>query len=296
MRPARNNGSRQFVRGETNIVRLPGGSKGKFKLPERTTEEFCVVTCDLNCYRPRVLSEKPWKVEAILRLFLGVFLCMFVGMTLLLVARKVFAFGEEHFIWRAIVAALSFHGVALVMIVFFVREHGMTWSEAFGLNHERNRALLLGVLVAVLFLPLAWGLQWLAGQFMSRLDLELVEQQAIQALRDSASWRGTAVLGLIAIVLAPVAEEILFRGILYPAIKRAGFPRTALWGTSILFAVIHGNLLTLLPLLVLAIALTLLYEATDNLLAPIATHAAFNAVNLIMLGLSEWANQMPVPT
>lgn len=243
-----------------------------------------------------MLSEKPWKLEALLRLLLGVFLCMFVGMTLLLVARKVFAFGEEHFIWRAIVAALSFHGVALVLIAFFVREHQMTWNEAFGLDRERNRALLLGVLVAVLFLPLAWGLQWLAGQFMSRLDLELVEQQAIQALRDSASWRGTVVLGLIAIVLAPVAEEILFRGILYPAIKRAGFPRTALWGTSILFAVIHGNLLTLLPLLVLAIALTLLYEATDNLLAPIATHAAFNAANLVMLGLSEWANRMPVPT
>lgn len=258
--------------------------------------QICVVTRGLGWYRPGVLSEKPWKFEATLRLFLGVFLCMFVGMTLVLIARKVFQLGEEHFVWRAVVAALSFHGAALILIVFFVREHGLSWSEAFGLNHARYRALLLGVLVAVLFLPLAWGLQWLAGQFMSRLELELVEQQAIQALRDSASWRGTVVLGIIAIVLAPVAEEILFRGILYPGIKRAGFPRAALWGTSVLFAVIHGNLLTLLPLLVLAIALTLLYEATDNLLAPIATHAAFNAANLVMLGLSEWANRMPVPT
>jgi membrane protease YdiL (CAAX protease family) len=38
-----------------------------------------------------------------------------------------------------------------------------------------------------------------------------------------------------------------------------------------------------LPLFVLALVLTVLYEKTNNLLAPIAAHSAFNAVNFAML-------------
>jgi len=120
------------------------------------------------------------------------------------------------------------------------------------------------------------------------VDVEPVEQHAVQALRITESWLSRAVLAVVAIGLAPLAEEILFRGILYPAVKQAGFRRLALWGTAVLFAVIHGNLATLLPLLVLSVALTLLYEQTDNLLAPVVAHALFNAINFLKLYSGEW--------
>jgi hypothetical protein len=85
--------------------------------------------------------------------------------------------------------------------------------------------------------------------------------------------------GVVAIVVAPVVEEILFRGILYPAIKELGRPRLALWGTAILFALSHENAMSLLPLTFLALVLTWLYERTDNLLAPIA--AVQNRCNVL---------------
>jgi membrane protease YdiL (CAAX protease family) len=84
-----------------------------------------------------------------------------------------------------------------------------------------------------------------------------------------------------------VVEEIFFRGMLYPAIKQAGFPRLAIWGVSLLFALVHFNLVSFIPLFVLAILLTALYEYTDNLLAPISAHALFNALNFAMLYLFE---------
>jgi membrane protease YdiL (CAAX protease family) len=40
---------------------------------------------------------------------------------------------------------------------------------------------------------------------------------------------------------------------------------------------------TLVPLFVLALALTWLYERTDNLLAPIMAHSLFNIANLVVL-------------
>jgi membrane protease YdiL (CAAX protease family) len=87
----------------------------------------------------------------------------------------------------------------------------------------------------------------------------------------------------MAVVLAPVVEEMLFRGILYPVIKELGYPRFALWSTSLVFGLVHANFMTFLPLTFLALLLVMLYEATDNLLAPILVHSLFNAVNFFLL-------------
>jgi hypothetical protein len=70
---------------------------------------------------------------------------------------------------------------------------------------------------------------------------------------------------------------------LFPFIKQLGWPKLAWFGTSFLFALIHLNVPTFVPLFVFALALTWLYERTDNLLAPITAHALFNATNLVML-------------
>jgi membrane protease YdiL (CAAX protease family) len=232
-----------------------------------------------------VLSEKPWKLEALLRLFIGVLVCLFIGASLAVFIRM--GFRSEDSVWRTVLAGLSFQGASLVLVGLFLREHDLRWADAFGFTNEWQRALLLGVLVTALFLPVGWGLQWASAQFMTRVDVEPVEQQAIHTLRITENWLSRAVLAVVAMGLAPLAEEILFRGILYPAVKQAGYRRLALWGTSVLFAVIHVNLATLLPLLTLSVALTLLYEKTNNLLAPIVAHALFNAINFLRLFSSE---------
>ena len=116
---------------------------------------------------------------------------------------------------------------------------------------------------------------------MARLHVTVGIQAPVQALQNSSTWLDFVALGVVTIGLAPLAEEILFRGILYPTIKQAGFPRVALWGTSLLFAAIHLNLAIFLPLLLLALMLTWLYEKTDNLLAPIAAHSLFNMLNFV---------------
>jgi membrane protease YdiL (CAAX protease family) len=54
---------------------------------------------------------------------------------------------------------------------------------------------------------------------------------------------------------------------------------------SLLYALIHLNLPTLVPLFVLALVLTWLYVRTDRLLVPIAAHSLFNAANLAILFL-----------
>jgi membrane protease YdiL (CAAX protease family) len=116
---------------------------------------------------------------------------------------------------------------------------------------------------------------WVISQFQGAVS----PQPVMIVLQESSRLSERIALGFTAIVLAPVFEESLFRGILYPAIKKAGYPTLALAGTSLLFGAIHATVLTFLPLTFLAIMLAVLYERTDSLLAPVIGHALFNAVN-----------------
>ena len=170
--------------------------------------------------------------------------------------------------------------MALVLTHFFLREQTMSWEEAFGFfSPPLGRALLLALLVALAVLPIAWSLGQLSARLMSSFHLQPVVQSPVQMLQTAASLPTKLLIGLLAIVVAPFVEELVFRGLIYPTLKQNGFPGLALWGTSLLFATIHSNLMILLPLTFLAVVLTLLYETTDNLLAPILAHSLFNFVN-----------------
>jgi membrane protease YdiL (CAAX protease family) len=189
-----------------------------------------------------------------------------------------------------LIATLSFQGAAIILIAWLLLQYQVSWREAFGFFNHWHQAVIFGLLVACIFLPVASLLQTLSAQAMTHLPffpIKPEEQPAIQTLRIATSWFDRLALGIVTILLAPVAEEMLFRGVLYPWIKQAGFPRLALWGTSMAFAAIHGKLVVFLPLMVLALLLTALYEKTNNLLAPITAHASFNAVNFAMLYLME---------
>ncbi len=233
-----------------------------------------------------ILISKPWPLEGFSRRLLIWMVCAYSGLFLGMWVQQLSGVGTAGIsIWRVVVASLSFQGAGLILVARFLREHQVNWAEAFGLTNRLGKAVLLGVIVALIFLPLGWGLQQASALVMTHLPhkLEPQEQLPVYVLRVSMSWAGRATLGAAAILLAPVAEEILFRGILYPAVKQAGFPRLALWGTTLLFAAVHMNLVTFVPLTVLALVLTALYERTNNLLAPITAHALFNALNFVTL-------------
>jgi len=232
--------------------------------------------------------HRPWDLDRFTRRFLTMLGFLYLGLTLgafvqHFAGRPV----DENSTLRTLIGTLSFQGAALPFMWRFVREHQMGWREAFGYSVNWKMALLLGIGVACIALPVGQFLQLISAEIMSRLSIKPEMQPAMQALKNTVTWTDRVTLGVAAIGLAPLAEEALFRGILYPAVKQAGFPRLALWGTSLLFAVVHWNAATFVPLLLLAIALTLLYEKTNNLLAPIAAHALFNAFNFTLFFFVE---------
>lgn len=238
-----------------------------------------------------MLSEKPWKPDLVLRLFMALFFSMLLGVLIVsgyqsLVGDK--GKGGDFLIF--VVGVFSFHGVAFVLVDVFLRQHQISWGDAFGFTQPRlGRTIYLAVVFGIGILPIAWSLMWVSSTILNWAGVTVEPQAAIRVMQKLQQhqlvWHGMAT-----ILIAPVAEELIFRGILYPAIKQHGYHKLALWGTSLIFALIHGSLALVVPLTVLAIILTLLYETTRNLLSAIVTHCLFNAVNFFIL-ISQLRNQ-----
>jgi membrane protease YdiL (CAAX protease family) len=241
------------------------------------------------------LLRKPWTHENLTGRALRLMICFYAAVVLGFCAEKLAGKSVEgSAVQTMLVSGLSFQGAALLLIALFVRQHPVRWNEAWGFSNHWPQAVLLGAAVACIFFPIGWFLQRVSWQLMQHVPphpIQPGEQDAVHALRIASSWADRVALGVVTIFLAPPAEEMLFRGILYPAIKQRGFPRLALWVTSLVFAAMHVTQLEHLdkfvPLFVLSVFLTVLYEKTDNLLAPITAHALFNGMGLLNLYLQQ---------
>jgi membrane protease YdiL (CAAX protease family) len=140
----------------------------------------------------------------------------------------------------------------------------------------------------VVFLPLAWGLQKLIQAALLSVSVEPRLQSAVEAIQDQATpaWQQFALTGL-AVVFAPIIEELMFRGVLYRWMRDKGRPWLALWGTALLFGLVHFNAVAFIPLTLFGALLAWLYQRTGNLLVPIFTHCFFNLCNV--LAIFYWA-------
>jgi len=188
---------------------------------------------------------------------------------------------------RFVIGTLTFQCAGLAFIHAFIRWHKLTWRDFLGLKNRPLRWIIIwAVAMSVFAIPATLLLNSLTAWVISHFKEEVTQQTVMVVLQESGTVAQRFALGFAAIVIAPVFEEGLFRGILYPVVKNAGYPTLALAGTSLLFGAIHGSILTFLPLTFLGLMFAVLYEKTDSLLAPILSHALFNAVNFTYIVLT----------
>ena len=106
----------------------------------------------------------------------------------------------------------------------------------------------------------------------------------VSGLRERVPER-TALMALLvsAVVVAPILEEMIFRGLVQSALRSLLGPWATVIVASTLFAALHygaADWVTLPGLLVLALILGWLYERTGSLWPGIIAHAGFNLFNV----------------
>jgi membrane protease YdiL (CAAX protease family) len=93
--------------------------------------------------------------------------------------------------------------------------------------------------------------------------------------------RGAYLMAAFGVTLAPLLEELFFRGMLYPVLKRSVGMGLAVVLTAVAFAFIHGAQLgyawaPLLSIFVVGIVFTLAREWTDSVAASFLMHSGYN--------------------
>jgi membrane protease YdiL (CAAX protease family) len=129
------------------------------------------------------------------------------------------------------------------------------------------------------------GLALLAGLLILGFEVGLLELFGTDAPEDdlqSSNIIGAIAVGLAVIVVAPVTEELFFRGFFYRALRTRMRVIWAVLIDSVVFASIHiqyiGTPEVFIVIGAFAAIACLVYEKTGSIFACIAIHAVFNTV------------------
>ena len=147
-----------------------------------------------------------------------------------------------------------------------------TWPKVFLIGP----ASVMGMWLIFAVLQACGYMQW-----MESLGAETV-QESVRLLQTTEDPAVLALMGLAAVVVAPLCEELLFRGYLYPVAKKFTGAWLAACSSALFFAAAHGNLSALLPLFLFGLLLVWIYEKTGSLWAPIAVHFCFNSATVVV--------------
>ena len=179
---------------------------------------------------------------------------------------------------------------------------GISFSELLGLIGLSRRDLSLGEIPAGILGNLAfWPVMLVllcctAGLIQSFPNTPTPEHPLPMQL--AKGTRFDWLLGVFAaVVMAPIVEEIFFRGFLYRHLRessRASGTRPSFWIStlisSVLFASIHPQGILGLPALGgLATLFCILRETRNSLIAPMTAHAMVNGTTLLLLSLIDFA-------
>ena len=181
------------------------------------------------------------------------------------------------------IAMITIYAVGSLLLLVRGRLAELEWRRIFGTAPTRAALPLLAVIVPLILLT--WAAVWLVFVPLSYVVPELVEKTTLarQTAFEVNTLGEFVVLAFAMVVAAPFCEEMFFRGFLMHRWARR-------WGTpagvalsSAAFAVGHsewvGHFVT-------GVVFALLYLRTRSLWVPILTHAVYNAIFAVPIGLS----------
>lgn len=175
-------------------------------------------------------------------------------------------------------------GMCVLLLIYLRMVRGLNPAELFGLQQMRVGwvfavCLIIALPMLMLVNGSAYGMQMWLKDFWPDMD----GQEAVEAFSKSKDPLAKMLLVVSAAIIAPLVEETIFRGFFYGVMKRYTDGFFAAICSSLLFAVVHLHIGTLLPLTVLALLFCVLYELTGSLLVPMLLHGLFNGTSLLVL-------------
>ena len=201
--------------------------------------------------------------------------------------------------WLAVIAVLCLQ--LPMLAVFYGARRFYPGLYASRLNNSKLSIFTSFKKALRLFLMLIPGV-WIAALLWSKvlsgfevfgLIEDLEQQDLVTLFQGGGDPIAIGILVIAAVILAPIVEELIFRGCLYRFLKSQTTLLPAQIASGIFFSMIHWNLLSFLPLVLVGIFLARIYEKTGSILVAIWFHAFFNAFSLSMLFITNLSDVIP---
>jgi membrane protease YdiL (CAAX protease family) len=167
----------------------------------------------------------------------------------------------------------------IAIVAFGARRAGCSVVDYLALYWPRRADLIVGILIIAVLLPLGDLTSWLSGR-------DLVPPAVVDAYRTARSSGTLVLLAVALIVAAPLMEELLFRGFLFPGYARSRIgPWASIIVTSAVWAVMHVQYeaFYLVQIFVLGCVLGWLRWSSGSTLLTIILHALVNTVALMQV-------------
>jgi membrane protease YdiL (CAAX protease family) len=173
---------------------------------------------------------------------------------------------------------VQFFWVAVATIVVFQRVRPVEWL---GLNWRQWPWVIFIGPVTVFGMWFVFAMLYLVGyqQLLESLGVKKV-QDMVEMFQKTEDQNVLVLMVVMAVIVAPVCEEVVFRGYLYPVLKKFSGMWIGLLVSALIFSAAHGSFVALLPLFIFGVVLAFLYEWTGSIWAPIAAHLLFNGATV----------------
>ena len=131
-------------------------------------------------------------------------------------------------------------------------------------------ALSMNVVVSVVISSIPWPQEWIDAY-----------------MTNSASIDGSLMSWLAAVVMAPLLEEIVFRGLVYTRLKKGMPAIAAAIVASLAFGLCHTGIIWMIYATALGLVMTWIFEKHQSLTANILFHLSFNLMGQILSMIPE---------
>ncbi|HUT47005.1 MAG TPA: CPBP family intramembrane glutamic endopeptidase [Sedimentisphaerales bacterium] len=179
--------------------------------------------------------------------------------------------------------------VTMAVMMFLAHVHFARRLKGFGLN---IRTIVKDFFMAIVNLLAAWPLMMAAitmTMFVAELiwgaEYQMQQHQQLEMITEYPQLPLRIMIVFVAVVIAPVLEEMLFRGFVQTTIRSFFGIRNSAWpaiaASSVFFAIMHADPGHWPALFVLGVCLGYSYEKSGSLFRPIFIHLFFNATSII---------------
>ena len=180
--------------------------------------------------------------------------------------------------------------VGLMLFVgAFLRIRGMSVSSLAGFSKVGfGRTLVTGGILLFASYPLIFVADLVTRRFLGG---DSSKQGIVEMFNESQTLQQRVFIIILAVAIAPMVEEFVFRFFLYGVVRRYLGRAVGLAANSLLFAAVHAHVPSAVPLFVLGACFTVAYEWSGSILVPMAMHALFNSLTLTFLAFPELIQQ-----